>query len=181
MQLNLLIVGQVDGDGLGAGVAVPGVVDHVVGVEIRVRSRRFGLVGVIHRQAALQLGQERGKACQPLAPGQILDQHVGLKRRAIAVELIFVGFNRANDHVNGVVLHIHPGQIAGLVAIGRDGVSAQVQITLELRIVGIGGRLAQQCRGFFKLRSIFHVVGDNVEPALFVATDQRIQTGFAAY
>ena len=39
LELDLLVVGQVDGDGLRAGVGVAGVVEDVVGVQVGVRAR----------------------------------------------------------------------------------------------------------------------------------------------
>ena len=35
-KLHLLIVGQVDGDSLRAGITVAGIVDHIIGVQIRI-------------------------------------------------------------------------------------------------------------------------------------------------
>ena len=59
LELHLLVVRQVDRDGLRPGVAVPGVVDRVVGVQIGIRSRRLAFVLGRDRQPALQLGKER--------------------------------------------------------------------------------------------------------------------------
>ncbi len=57
LQLHRFIIGQVDRDGLRAGVAVAGVINDVVSVQVRVTAWRFLLVRIGHRQPRLQLGQ----------------------------------------------------------------------------------------------------------------------------
>ena len=180
LQLDLFVVGQVDRNRFGAGIAVARVIDHVVGVQIGVAARRFALVGVVHGQAALQLRKETRKLGQPFTPRQVLDQHVGLVGRAVPVELVLVGLDRANDDVDLVVLHVHPGQIAGLVAIGDEGVGAQVQIILKLRVVRVARRLAQKARGAFELQRVGHVVRNDSQAAFVVTADQRVEAVLAA-
>ena len=38
-----------------------------------------------------------------------------------AEELILVRLDRSDDDIDGVVLHVHPGEVARLVVIGRPG------------------------------------------------------------
>ena len=56
LKLYLLVVGEVDRDCLRPRVAIAGVVDHVVGIQVGIRARRFLLVFVRHGQPALQGG-----------------------------------------------------------------------------------------------------------------------------
>ena len=118
-QLNVLVVRQVDGDGLRARVAVPGVVDDVVGVEVRIGAGLVRLVDRRHRQAALQFRQEPGEARELPAPALVLDEHVRGVGGAISEQLVLVGFDRADHDVDLVVLHVHPGEVARQVVV-RD-------------------------------------------------------------
>ena len=161
-QLHLFVVGQIDGDGLGSGIRVSGHEDHVVGIEIGVGARHFFLVLGIDRQAALQVGHELGKTRQALAPGHVLQQHEGLKGRAIAVEAVLVGLNRADDQLDGVVFHVHPGHVGGLVVIGQQRRGAQIQVTGELRIFRQAGSLPQQRRNLVNLFAKGLAVGDQL-------------------
>ena len=53
-QLNLFVVGQVDGDRLRARIRIASVINGIVGVQIRVRTRGFGLVRVRDGQSFLK-------------------------------------------------------------------------------------------------------------------------------
>ncbi len=123
-QLDFLVVGQVDRDRLRTGVALTGVVHHVVSVEFRVGSRGLSFVRIRNGQAALQIGQESGVARQPLAPLHVLDQHVTGEAGFGAEQLVLVRFDRADDDVETVVLHVHPGHVAGLVVVALHRVGA---------------------------------------------------------
>ena len=52
-ELDFLVIGQVDCNGLGAGIAVSRVEHHVVGIQIGIRPRGFRLVFIRDRQAGL--------------------------------------------------------------------------------------------------------------------------------
>ena len=98
-ELHLLVVRQVDRDGLRARVAVAGVVDDVVGVEVGVGARASR---PCRRPAPA--GRAAARAASPrtreaLAPLQVLDQHVGLERGLVAEQLVLVGLDRPDHEV----------------------------------------------------------------------------------
>ncbi len=119
LQLNLFIVWQVDGDGLGTCVAVAGRVNDVIGVQVGVGARHLRLVDIVDRQTALQFGK---KACEPgelLAPRLVLDQNVGLVSRTISEEPVLVAFDGPDHDFDRVRLDVHPGQVGLLEFSGR--------------------------------------------------------------
>ncbi len=174
-QLDLLVVGQVDRDRLRARVAVARVVDDVVGVEVRVGAGRLPLVLVGDGQPALQLGQERRVARQPFAPLQVLDQHEPLERRLGAQQLILVGLDRTDDDVETVVLHVHPGHVAGLIVVGLHRLGTQQQVLFERLLLGHGRRLAQAVGGERDLVLEELAVRDRLQRPVVVAANHRVE------
>ena len=53
--LNTFIIGQVDGNGLAAGITVACIVDNIIGAQIRITSRDLLLVFIGNRKALLHL------------------------------------------------------------------------------------------------------------------------------
>jgi hypothetical protein len=165
-ELDLLVVGQVDGDRLGAGVGVAGVVDHVVGVEIGVGARGLLLVGGPAPASPLQLRAAGGEALQAGAPLHVLDEHEALVRGLVAVALVLVGLDRPDDHVDRVVLHVHPGHVAGLVLVGAQGFGAEREVALESGLGGHTRRGGQLGSAAVLVRGIGDVVRDRREAAV---------------
>src|SRR5690606_25689487 len=91
--LDDLVVREVDRDRLAPRVAVARIVDRIVGVEVRVGSRRLLLVLIGDRKASLQLGKHRRVTLEALAPLEVLDENVGLERGLDAEELVLVGLD----------------------------------------------------------------------------------------
>ena len=60
-QLHLLIVGQIDGYGLAAGIAFAGIVDHVVDIEVAIGAGALFFVFGVAGQLFLHLGQHLGE------------------------------------------------------------------------------------------------------------------------
>ena len=59
-ELDDLVVRKVDRDRLGSGVGITGVVDHIIGVQIRIRSWRFLLVFRWNGKPFLEHGKKGG-------------------------------------------------------------------------------------------------------------------------
>ncbi len=130
-ELHLLVVGEVDGDGLGAGVGLSGVVEHVIGVEIGVGARRLALVFSRHGETLLQRRQQRGIATEVITPLPVLHQHVRLVRRLESQQLVVISLDRTDHDVDGVVLHLHPRHVARLVIVAQQRVGAEGEVLLE--------------------------------------------------
>jgi len=175
LQLHPLVVGQVDGDGLGAGVGVARVVDRVVGVELGVRPGLFLLVLVGYRKSGLQLRHEIGEPGQALAPLHVLDQDKRLESGLVAVELVLVGLDGAEDQVDGIVLHGHPGHVAFQVFAGQQGVGTQLQIVRESIVVSQFRRFPQQFRRPLQGFGEKLVVGNGFQLAFLVPPDHGVE------
>ncbi|HEU4813054.1 MAG TPA: hypothetical protein VFS99_02365 [Xanthomonadaceae bacterium] len=173
-QLHFLVVGQVDGDGLGADVRVAAVVHGRVRVEVGVGPRHLRLVLVRDRQAALQLGQELREARQALAPCHVLDQHQPLVRGLVAEQLVLVALNRTNHHVHRVAAHVHPGHVAGLELAGEQRVGAHPQVIGEAFVRAVLSGLAEQRRRAFQVVGVRDVVRHGDQFARIVAPQQRV-------
>ena len=96
-ELDFLVVRQVDGYRLCARIAIAGVVQDVVRVQLGVSARRLGLVAFRHGQAPLHVRQHRGVLCQPVAPIPVLDQHVRLEGGLGAEERVLVRLDGSDD------------------------------------------------------------------------------------
>ena len=164
-ELHRLVVGQVDGDGLGARVGVARVVEGVVCVEVGVRARALALVGLRHREPALQRGEERRVACQPRAPGLVLEQDVRLGPGLLPEQAVDVGLDRADDHIDPVGLHVEPRQVARLILVGFEGPGAKLEIPPEAGVVGERRRLPELGGCPAHGRGVDLVVGDGHEPS----------------
>ncbi len=174
LKLDRFVVGQVDGDGFGPGVAVAGVVDDVVGVQVGVGAGGFLLVGVGDRETALETGQQGGVFREALAPVLVLDEDVGLEGGLAAEECVLVGFDRTDDDVEGVVLHVHPGHVAGTVLIGQQGGGTKVEIPAQFLVLGEpGGQFELHGRGAGLIDEIVAVRGGG-EVTVLIAEDHRI-------
>ena len=106
--MYFLVVRQINRNRLGARIAVPGVENNVIGIQIGIRARRFSLVGIGNWQAALQLRQECGKFREAIAPLHVFDQHVGFERRTISEQAILVTFNCTDNQLHRIGLDVHP-------------------------------------------------------------------------
>ena len=111
MQLDALIIGQIDGDGLAVGIAVASVIHSVVSGEINIRAGNFLLVFLRHRKLLLKLRNELGVTGQLLGPLLIFDKDESLVRSLDAITGIGVVFNRSDHHVYVVVADIHPAHV----------------------------------------------------------------------
>ena len=117
-QLHLLIVGQVHCDGLGARIAITGVVDHVIGPQLCVRA---GLLPTVHlgdRQAALQIGKKTGEVFELLRPFLVLDGDVALVGRFDPEQLVLIVLDGTDDDIDRVLLHVQPGHVDLAILIG---------------------------------------------------------------
>ena len=175
LELHLLVVGQVDGDGLGAGVGLAGVVHDVVGVEVGVAARPLPLVGRGHRQTSLKLREQGDVARQPAAPFLVLDQDVCLVRGLVAEEFVLVRLDRTDDDIDGVSLHVHPGQIAGPIVVGLQRAGTQLEVVPEPGILGELRRLAELGGGAAGGSGEGLVVGHRAQATRAVAPDHGVQ------
>ena len=108
------------------------------------------------------------------APLLVLDEHVALVRALVAEQLVFVVLDRADDDVDPVRLHVHPGHVAGPVVVGEQRLRAQLEVVAQPRVLGERGRLVQAGDGPLHLRLERLVVGHRDERLLGVAPHDRV-------
>jgi hypothetical protein len=133
-QLDLLVIREVDGDGLRASVRVAGVVHDVVRIQVGVRARHFCFITCVHGQAPLQAGQQRREPRQAFAPGLVFNEHIPLVSRLIAEQLVLVVLDGPDHDIDRVVLHVHPGDVTRLVFVGLERICAQTQVVRQPRV-----------------------------------------------
>ena len=109
--LEAFVVGQVDRNGLGARVAIAGVVNHIVSVELCVATDGVLLVLGVYGEFFLQARKQGLVALEALAPGHVFDQHVSFVRGLVVVEVILVVLNGTHDEVQYVAFHLQPRYI----------------------------------------------------------------------
>ncbi len=175
LQLHDLVVGQVDRDRLRSGVRPTRVVHRVVGVEVGVASRHLPLVGLRHREAALERGQQRRKPGEPIAPLPVLDQHDRLEARLVVVQPVLVHLDRPDHDVDGVVLHVHPRHVAGAVVVGQQRLGAELEVALEARVLGELRRRRELLRRDGDLLHKRLAIRDRAERAVLRAPHEGVQ------
>ena len=111
LKLNFLVVRQVDGNGLAAGIAVASIVDYIVYVQVALSARYLFFVLRVARQLFLQFGQHLGETSQVVAPLLVFYENKGFVGSLIAIECVFVVLDGAKHYVETAVLHIHPHHI----------------------------------------------------------------------
>ena len=178
-ELHLDVVRQVHRDGLGARIAVTGVVHRIVGVQVRVGAGHLRLVGVGHRETALQSRQHRRVARESLAPFHVLDQHVGLESRLVAEQLVVVGLDRADHDVDPVVLHVQPGDLTRTVVVAGKCFRAQVEVPCETGIFGKAGGLLERTGRAGQRFPPFDAVGHDGKLPGCIAADHAVLAGLA--
>ena len=167
-------VGQVDGDGLGARVAVAGVVDHVVDVDVAVGAGHFLLILGVAGQEFLHLGEHGGEFAEVVAPLLVLDQHEGLVAALQAVDAVVVVLDGSHNEVEFAVFHVHPDHVALEVVVGLEGLAAGNEVLLQALVVGQGDGFLHQGVDLGELGLVGLVVGQDVELALLVAADDAV-------
>ena len=85
-------------------------------------------------------------------------------------------FDRADHDVDGVVLHVHPSQVARLVLVGEERFSAQLEVPLELGVLGQLGRGAELLGGELVLLGVGFAVRDRHQVAVAVAAHHGVFT-----
>ena len=173
-QLHTLVVGQVDGDGLGARVAVAGIVDHVVYVDVAVGAGHFFLILGVAGEELLHLGQEGGELAEVVAPGLVLDEHESFVAALETVDAVVVVLDGADHEVELAVFHVHPHHVAVEVVVGAEGFAAGLEVFLEAGVVGQGDGLLEQAVDFGQLGLVGLVVGQYVELAVLVAAQHAV-------
>ena len=175
LDMHTFVVRQVDSDGLATGIAVATVQNHIVHVQIGIRTRHFSLVLAIHRKFFLQIGQQSRILGQLRAPFGILDQQERLVSSLVAIHGVFIVLDRSNHEIDIGSLGIHPGQIAFIILVGTQSLSPLGQVILEAGIGSQGSsRIQQGSRlGDFFLEKV--MIPDNMELALVIATNHRIE------
>jgi hypothetical protein len=56
---------------------------------------------------------------------------------------VFVVLDRPDHHIDRVVFHLEPGEIAGLVVVGLEGPGAKLEVATQSRVFGQLGRFPQ--------------------------------------
>ena len=169
-----LVVGQVDGDGLAAGVAVSGVVDHVIDVEVGGGAGHESLVLRLAGQLLLQ-GRKHGyELGQVLAALGVLEQDEGLVGSLGLLELVVVALDRADDEVYPAVLHVHPGQVTGEVIVSPERLDAFEQIVFQARILGQVGGLLHELTHTVHLLGVLLVVPYGLQFAVLIAAEHCV-------
>ena len=102
--------------------------------------------------------------------GFVADGDVGFEAGLVAEQLVVVGLVGADGDVERRV-EIHPGDVAGVIVVGEEGVGAQGQEFLERGVVGERGGFAQEARGLLKIGGVGLVVGDEGEFLVGIAPD----------
>ena len=83
--------------------------------------------------------------------------------------------DRSDHDVDGVVLHVHPREIARLIVVGAQRLCAQREVVPEARILGERRGLFEASRGAVVLRGEELGVRDRSQPAAGVAAHHRIK------
>ena len=111
------------------------------------------------RQVVLDFLQVRGDDLELVGLGFVADGDVGFEPGLVAEQLVVVGLVRADGDVERRV-EIHPGDIAGVVVVGEEGIGAQGQEFLERRVVGERGGFAQEAGRLLQIGGVRLAVGD---------------------
>ena len=80
-----------------------------------------------------------------------------------------------DDDIDGVVFHLHPGEVAGLVVAAEQGLGAQLEIALEAGVFGQLRRLFQFGGGQLERFAKSFVVGPCDQPAVLVPADKSVE------
>ena len=174
-ELHRFIVRQVDRDGLGALVRLAGHIHHVVRVQVGVGARRLALVRRIHRDTRLECRQLTRVLRQPLAPCLVLHEHERLVRRLVAEQLVLVCLYWTEHEIERVALHVHPRQVAGLVAIRGQRRREQREVATQPCILGQRGGLPHAGRRALIGPRKKSGVGNRHERTRRVAPDHRVK------
>ena len=177
-QLHALVVGQVDGDGLGARIAVAGVVDHIVDIDVAVGARHLLFIFLVAGQELLHFGEHGGELAEVVAPLLVLHQHECFVAAFQAVDAVVVVLDGAHDKVKLAVFHVHPHHIALEVVVGAEGLAAGFEVLLQALVLSQIDGFGQQFVHFLQLFGICLVVGQDIEFALFVAADDAVLAVF---
>ena len=161
--VDALVVGQVDGDGFGTCIAVAGIVDDVIHVQVALGTGHGGFVFRVAGQVVLQLGQHLDELGKVVAPFLVLHKDERLVAGLATVECIVVVFNGSHDKVEFALLHVHPGQVAGIVVVGHEGFAALGEVFLQSGILGQVDGHAHEAVHFGQAVGIFHMIGHHFE------------------
>ena len=99
--------------------------------------------------------------------------------RFVAKELVFIRFDRPDNHVYLVVLHVQPSHVASLIVVREQGFCPHVQVFLQGLIVGQGRCLPKQPGCFLHLISKLLVVRNRLQLASLIASQKGVQAGLA--
>ena len=169
-----LVVGQVDGDGLRTGIAVTGVVDNIVHIEVAGSTLHGGFVLRVARQFLLQHGQHADKFGQVVAPFLVFNEDEGFVGGLITVESVIVILNRPDHEVKLAFLHLHPCHIAVEIIVCHEGFAALNQIVFQTGVFCQFDGEAEKAVGLGQAVGIFHMVGHHLEGPVLVATDDGV-------
>ena len=172
--VDTLVVRQVDGDGLRTSVAVAGIVDDVVDIEVAGRTLHGWFVLRVARQFLLQHGQHANELGQVVAPFLVFNEDEGFVGGLISVEGVIVILNRSDHEVKLAFLHLHPCHIAVEIVVGHEGFAAFNQIVLQTGVFCQFDGDAEEAVSLGQAVGIFHMVRHHLEGAVLVATDDGV-------
>ena len=93
----------------------------------------------------------------------------------VPVELVLVGLDRSDHHVDRVVLHVHPRHVARPIVVGLERFGAQAQVVGQTGVARELGCLPQLLGRRRMLFLEFLVVRDRDELTRVVSADQGIE------
>ena len=172
--VDTLVIGQVDGDGLRTGIAVTGVVDDIIHIEVAGSTLHGGFVLRVAWQFLLQHGQHADKFGQVVAPFLVLDKDEGFVGGLVSVEGVIVILNGSDHEVKFAFFHLHPCHIAVEIIIRHEGFAAFNQVILQTGVFSQFDGEAEKAVGLGQAVGIFHMVGNHLEGTVLVATDDGV-------
>ena len=156
------VVRQRGRDGLDAGLVVAAEVHDVDHFEHIARSGGRALVLLLDGKFALEGVDVLLEHLQFLRPGGVLHHDGALEGGFVVEETVFVVLDRTDDHVDGIVLEIHPRHVALVIVIRGDGFRPQGEIVFQRRVVGQRGGFLEQRGDAGGLRIVL-VIGHGAE------------------
>ena len=167
---HALVVGQIEGRGAHAVRAIARSVDFVHHADGRRRAQLRIAVLRVDRQVVLHFLQVRRDGLELVGLRFVADGDVGFEAGLVAEQLVVVGLVGADGDVERRV-QIHPGDVAGVVVVGEEGIGAQGQEFLQRRVVGERGGFAQEAGRLLQIGGVRLVVGDEGQLLVGIAPD----------
>lgn len=177
-ELDTFIVGEVDSDSLRSGVAIAGIIDNIIDIEVAFGARHFLFIFRVAGELFLEVWEHFDKLSEVVAPFHILDEDESLVGGLIAEESVVVVLDRSDNEVEFRLFHIHPSHIGGEIIVGFESLAAFGEILFKAWVLGEIDSLSEKRVDLSEFVGISDMIGDHFESAVLVAADDSILACF---